>query len=258
MRWATRLFRRSVQTLRPVRRPGRTRLRFELLEAREVPHVSGLVFIDLNQDGIQDVDDVGVPGVTVRATDDTGQTLTATTQDDGGYEIETDAQDVRLEFSGFPEGTAPGRVVGTSGPVVRFLDARSDRTEVNLSLASPRLVTTQFFYDHARTGWNAFEGAVLAFPYGSRDYVSPTVLATVADVGSVWGLAYQSGSNTVYASAFLKRHAGFGPNAAGTGVTTGGIYRINPAAEEPGATLLVDLNAAGFDTGANPHPNQNE
>src|SRR5919201_5597851 len=96
------------------------RLLFESLESRHAPAITGLVFVDLNQDGIQDVDDVGVAGVTVTATDDTGATQTVTTQDDGSYEIDTDARTVRLEFSGFPDGTMPARVVGTSGPVVRF------------------------------------------------------------------------------------------------------------------------------------------
>ena len=52
-----------------------------------------------------------------------------------------------------------------SGPVVRFLNAASERTDQNLSLSSPMLVTTQFFYDRATDGQNSAEGAVLAVPY---------------------------------------------------------------------------------------------
>ena len=245
MHWATRLYRQAVRTLRPApRRRKRTTLRFESLEHREVPHVTGTVFLDLNQDGIQDVDDTGVAGVIVKATDDTSATETATTAADGTYTLQSDSNALRIEFSNFPDGTYPGRVVGTSGPVVRFLDAGSDRTEVNLSLASPQLVTTQFFYDHAINGANSAEGAVLAVPYGATDTAFPKVLATVADVGSVWGVGFQPGSNSIYVSSFLKRHAGFGPDAAGTGTTTGAIYRIDQTSDPATVSMLIDLNTA--------------
>ena len=72
----------------------------------------------------------------------------------------------------------------------------------------------------------------------------------------MWGLAYQPSSNSVFASSFLKRHAGLGPNAAGTGTTTGGIYRIDRSADPADVSLLIDLNTAGsgFATGADTHP----
>ena len=63
-------------------------------------------------------------------------------------------------------------------------------------------------YDRATDGQNSAEGAVLAVPYGVQDTAFPTPLATAADVGSVWGVAYQPVSNSVYVSSFLKRHAG--------------------------------------------------
>lgn len=264
MHWATHLYRRALRTLRPLRtasrRPKRARLRFEALEHREVPAVAGTVFVDLNQDGIQDVDDAGAAGVTVKATDASGTVETAITAADGTYTLQTAATSLRLQFSNFPEGTYAGRIVGTSGPATRFLDAASDRTEVNLSLASPQLVTTQFFYDHAIEGANSGEGAVLAVPYGVTDTAFPNVLATVADVGSVWGVGFQPGSNSIYVSSFLKRHAGFGPNAAGTGTTTGGIYRIDQATTPATVSMLIDLNTAGagFATGTDPHPTISE
>lgn len=47
------------------------------------------------------------------------------------------------------------------------------------------------------------------------------VLATFADVGAVWGLAYSRSENAVYASAFQKRQFLFGPGGPGA------IYRID-------------------------------
>jgi hypothetical protein len=229
-----------------------------LLEAREVPHVTGTVFVDLNLNGIQDVEDVGAQGVAVTATPDSGAPETVTTAADGSFELITDSDNLRIEFSGFPEGTMPGRVAGTSGPVVRFLTAASDRTSVDLALASPILVTTQFYYDHAIDGLNSGEGAILTAPYGDESGATPTVLATVAQVGSVWGLAYQPSSNSIYAASFVKRHAGVGPDGTGLATTTGGIYRINRAADPIEVSLLIDLNTTGFSAGPDPHPSQEE
>src|SRR3954453_22977701 len=185
MRWAARFYRQAVRNARPLARRKAPRLRVESLEAREVPHVTGTAFLDLNLNGLQDAEDVAVAGVTVKATDPTGATQTATTGTDGTYTLDTAADDLRIEFTDLPDGTLPGRVTDTSGPLVRFLAADSDRTAVDLALSAPQLATTQFFYDPAVTGINATEGAVVAVPYGSDSSVTPTVLANVADVGSV-------------------------------------------------------------------------
>ena len=150
---ATRWYRQAIKNLRPATRRRRPRLQFEALEVRDVPSVAGTVFVDLNQDGIQDFDDVGAAGVSVRATDSTGATETVLTDANGTYELQTESDDVRVDFSGFPENTLPGRVTGTTGATVRFLDATSDRETVDLALTAPMLVTTQFFYDDAR--WRA-------------------------------------------------------------------------------------------------------
>ena len=211
MHWAARFFRRAVRNLRPAsrRRKPRHTLRIESLEVRVVPHVSGTVFIDLNQDGIQDADDIGVAGVTVEGTDDTGATQQGVTDENGAYEIESDADNLRLAFSPFPSGlTAGPRGRHQRRPRYVSSTADSERTDQNLSLSSPMLVTTQFFYDRSIDGMNADQAAVLAVPYGLADFAIPTPLATVAEVGSVWGVAYQPASNSVYVSSFLKRHAG--------------------------------------------------
>ena len=59
----------------------------------------------------------------------------------------------------------------------------------------------------------------------------------------------------------MKRHAGLGPNAAGTGTTAGGIYRItpgsfdNPNAAAIAATVKVSVFAdLGLAAGPDPHP----
>jgi protocatechuate 3,4-dioxygenase beta subunit len=253
MIWASHRSFRAVRCTRPsVRR--RARLRIESLESRDVPTIDGTAYLDLNLNGQQDPEDNGVAGITVTAIDDKGGTETTTTNSDGTYELQTDADNVRIEFSGFPQGTAPGRL-GT----VRFLNADSDRNAVDMPLASPMLVTTQFYYDRAIDGNNTDQPAVLAFPYGDPN-PSPVTLANFSDVGSVWGVAYQPASDSIYVSSFVKRHAGLGPNADGSDTTTGGIYRIDRSTDPATVSMLIDLNASGsaLATGADPHPNAAE
>ncbi|HEX3152702.1 MAG TPA: SdrD B-like domain-containing protein [Gemmataceae bacterium] len=252
------MFRQAIQNSRLKSRRKVRRLRIEALELRDVPTVLGTAYVDLNLNGIQDIEDIGAAGVTVTATDDKGAVETVTTGPDGSYTLQTNADVLRIEFSNLPRNTIAGRVTDTSGPLVRFLDATSDRISVDLALTAPNLVTTQFYYDDALQGANSAETAVSSVPYAGGD-VTPTSLATVAQVGSVWGTAYQSSSNNVFTSAFLKRHAGFGPAADGVSTTTGGIYTIDPTGTNP-PKLLIDLNSAGtgLGTGADPHPTSSE
>jgi hypothetical protein len=256
MRWASRWYNRSVRNTRSLKK-RRARLCVETLETRATPVVDGTVFLDENLNGTQDGNDPGVANVTVTATDDKGNVETTTTDDNGSYELETDADNLKIVFANLP--TAQGPESDPSGGTVQFLNADSDRSAVDLALASPTLVTTQFYYDSALTGDNSDQPAVLSIPYGDENAI-PNTLANFSDVGSVWGVAYQPSSNSVYVSSFVKRHAGLGPNAAGTGTTTGGIYRIDQSTDPATVSLLIDLNTAGssYATGGDPHPAQDE
>lgn len=258
MHWESSLNRLPMTGARR-RKSRKTKLRVESLERREVPHVNGTVFIDFNLNGVQDAEDTGVAGVTVNATDDAGATASVTTDDSGSYELATDSDNVRIEFAGIPPRALPGRVAGDSGATVRFLNANSDRDGVNLGLASPMVVTTQFYYDRALDGMNSDQPAVLAVPYGDEN-PTPVTLANYSDVGSVWGVAYQANSNSVYVSSFVKRHAGLGPSATENGTTTGGIYRIDRSTDPATVSLLIDLNTAGgsYATGGDPHATKSE
>jgi hypothetical protein len=62
-------------------------------------------------------------------------------------------------------------------------------------------------------------------------------------MGSVWGLGYKSQNQKMYASAFMKRHAGFGP------LGIGGIYEITPQGV-PSATNYIDVTSLGVNVGA--------
>ncbi len=86
--------------------------------------------------------------------------------------------------------------------------------------------------------------SLVVFDY-SANGVSGTPLSAVpvGQVGSVWGMSYDTRRQKVYSSAFLKRHSGFGPGGVGA------IYQFNPTVTQPSASLLIDLAAAGVDVG---------
>ena len=89
------------------------------------------------------------------------------------------------------------------------------------------------------------------FPYnaGSTDLgresavaaPTPTVAAVARQIGTTAGLAWNPGTQTLYAAAFLKRHAGFGPGGPGA------IYQVTST--EP--SLLYNFGAIA---GVDPHP----
>lgn len=65
----------------------------------------------------------------------------------------------------------------------------------------------------------AVQNAIVAFPYNTNTNLPAmppeTELALGAEVGTIWGMAYQRESQSLLAAAVLKRHAGLGPGGLG-------------------------------------------
>ena len=80
--------RRTNLLFRPIissRRPARTSLRVEALEGREVPSVAtGIVFRDINGDGLRQASDSGIAGVTVQLYDGDDNLVNSVTTDAKG------------------------------------------------------------------------------------------------------------------------------------------------------------------------------
>jgi len=115
------------------------------------------------------------------------------------------------------------------------------------------------YIDLNRNGkWDALPNAhaLLQMPLSAsaakegKDNLLPTTLALAKDMGATYGLGWQPSLKQIYASAYLKRHTGFGP------LGTGGIYRVDMRSSPTTVTPMADLNALfGPNTaGADPHP----
>ncbi|MCF0070784.1 T9SS type A sorting domain-containing protein [Dyadobacter sp. CY261] len=182
----------------------------------------------------------GFTKVSVRAYDAQGKFLTSASSDAMGYyQLDVpDGQRVRLEFDQLPQGFSPAP--GQSR--VKFLTSPAS---ANLDLWQPG----QFVGGHPRAVQSLYttsnpkktgepQAALVSYQAGDSTTGKAITLANSAQVGSLWGIAYDRTSRRLFATAFAKRHSPAGP------LGLGGIYVINP--EKQDVKPFVDLSALGI------------
>jgi hypothetical protein len=132
----------------------------------------------------------------------------------------------------------PGRTACAQAPVDEFVAACKNEA------INPWLVTARYLRGSSNDG----DAALVAFR-DSRNNTGHISLATGAQVGSLYGLAYHGRTQTVYAAAFHKRGTHFGPGGPGA------IYAVDLA--KGTVRLFATVPNAGSDThdpGANYFP----
>lgn len=232
--------------------------------------ITGTVFQDVNGNGVFDTNPIenGIGGVVINvyntadvlagtSTSAAAGTFSVVPSGTGPYRVEFVIPAALRHF----RPSSSGSVYGTS---VRFVSTGT-QSGVNFALyeaanytanQNPSIVGTRQF-EGERTGvnsalpvvfkatylsnGNSYAGASNALPTGAIE------LATMNEVGTVYGLASQTSRGKVYAAAYHKRYAGFGPDGpaaiyqidtAGTGTITGVINL---------STLTGTPNVAGVD-----------
>ncbi len=264
--------------------------------------IGNRVWLDADNDGIQDAGENGIPNVQVKLFAGATELATATTAADGTYYFtnaagtNTDSKKYGLDqlqpntaytvkfptsvtVSGatynLTTATAGGNIqidsnaAATGDVVVTATDiptagANNHSFDVGYSAASTpsfpppsgpsafscptdvRLATSvQVNGDSQAAGsTGANVNGLITFDYAATgELAAPFSKATAGQVGSVWGLAYDNARKKLYASAFLKRHASFGPSGVGA------IYQMDGASATPTPSLLIDLAAQGVDVG---------
>lgn len=203
--------------------------------------------------------DRGISGVQVRAFNAAGANVTpggvVNTDSSGNYTISTtDAGSgpYRVEFTNLPTGYFPsarstdsvnGGTATNSGSTTQFV-ASAPTSNVNLAINYP----SEYSQDNPQVAAVVYQSGdnltspsgdlvtLLSFPYsaGSSDtstsatlplYDEPVVnpLRVLANqIGPTFGLAWSRRTKLLYASAFFKRHVGFGPQGPNA------IYLIDP------------------------------
>ena len=224
--------------------------------------ISGKVFRDFNANGVFDAsttfNEVGYAGVTVKAfdSDDTAAAPTAsvTSGADGSYTLTglTAGKSYRLEFSWSQSWLKPGAssgntlsaiVDGTTG-VDFAVNNPAQYCQSTPNLAAPRFIAG----DPNNTTLPV--DTVFSFSYAASGYASADKksLAKKADVGSIWGVAYDAKNDNLLLASALRRHSGMGPNGAGAIYVIGKASATTPVA----ATKFYDLTDFGIDVGTVP------
>ncbi len=162
----------------------------------------------------------------------------------------------RVEFTNLPANYQPsarsadsvlGGTATNSGSTVQFVNNVAT-SNVNLAINAaedycqnnPTLCTSIF-----RPGnQTQTRSTTISVPYNAPS--ANTNLANESQTGTVYGTAYQGTTKTIFQSAYLKRHSGFGS------LGTGGIYKINMSSGSPVFSTYVDLQTIGLNTGTDP------
>ena len=228
---------------------------------RAAATVRGTVYNDYDNDGTQETDnaasEVGLAGITVTAYNNAGDVVaTSTTDASGAYTLDNPlGEPLRVEFTDLPEGFSASAVSGGDANAVEtvfFTDGTSDQT-ANLGLleenryvdssVSPTLIVPCYVYTPVATGDEAAIVAVLHSEAGFVENVTEkTTIATIDQVGAVYGLAQNKETQDIFVGAFQKRLSDIGPEG------NDAIYRIkNDGTVEPFINLddFFGANSAG-------------
>ncbi len=236
--------------------------------------VSGTVFRDINANGLYGntgpTAEPPIGGVTLNAIDELGNTTSVTSNaTTGAYSITLPGNQLRIEavttIRLFPGASG----FASPGPRTTVLFTTGNQTARDIGFSNPQ----QFCQDSPNVAANVYSNGnpnttgtagtnswMVRGPFNFSPDNNPAN-ATIVNgqiIGSTFGLVYQRSTDSLFAAAFLKRHSGLGIGdgnpvvAANTNTNeTGAIYRIaNPNAASPVASLLIDVQAFGINTGS--------
>ena len=220
--------------------------------------IGGIVFNDINDNGLNENED-RIENVTVTLYDDTGvvgSPLTTNVSGEYLFTSLTPGTTYRIEFT-VPTGMEESQYNTDSKTSVQF--AQPGTCNVNLGVfypadycqSNPDFFSVCFVEGEPLGGGTSGDGDVLIAAPTSASGVNDALLNNLSlnkETGTVWGLAFQKTTQTLFSSAFLKRHAGFGP------LGIGGIYTIDYS--DPTTTSVtqwLDVNTlTGVNVGTDP------
>ena len=222
--------------------------------------VGGQVWEDWNYNGVMDETPiVGVPDVTVTVYGCDGTVLgTLMTDANGEWSLDVSgaatcngSNDVRVEYSGLPSWAKFSAVGVNNGSSVQFVaPGNCARLAVGdpdfYYQSAPDMVTSVF-----RNGLpDPSHSALVKFGYNSSGISQSgiTSLATDAEIGSVFGIAYARETQKIYSAAFLRRHVGLKEGLSGNPL--GRIFVTN--ANGGGTSQFINLEDYGASLGSVP------
>jgi hypothetical protein len=231
--------------------------------------LGGIVFNDYNGNGSMDSKEVnGIRGVVVKAYSTDGSVFSTFTDIYGHYtmNIPSGKYPLRVEFTNIPDYLAGGTttpVGNDSRSTVQFVATPDCRVNIGVNnlndfcqadplVVIPCWVRGDPLSSSANSSANpGIQDALVAFPNSNRGVperagnAPVTHLALAAQVGTLWGAAYNKYTRRLFTSAVLRRHTGLGP------LGLGGIYVSDMTKTDTSATRpFVDVATLGIDVGS--------
>lgn len=186
-------------------------------------------FHDSNSSGAFDEGEELITGLAIHATDTKGNVYPLNDDGAGTFVLELVTSRVRLEVSGYNVAMKQG----PAGPSSIFFAEDGDQIFVPVVSQgqvdpSGSMIVVPCF-EKGSASDKTTSPAIVAFPYNvdgvAKQYggteVNPRMDATIAEIGSTWGMAYQSSRARAFASSVLKRHVDLGPGG------TGAVYMLD-------------------------------
>uniref|UniRef100_UPI0037518D2D SdrD B-like domain-containing protein n=1 Tax=Flavobacterium sp. TaxID=239 RepID=UPI0037518D2D len=230
-----------------------------------ITDVGGKVFMDLPMNGsilgvygVKASNEPGMSGITVKITDTNGTITNKTTDALGNWYVAAPVFPVKIEFTWktvYPtfESSISGTNSKTSVQIINSSTCSADfslHDPTYFSGNNPYIATT-CFASGLVTGTAAPDAAIVSIRYNTTGLnamysnyngvqgtgLLPQIDATISQVGSVYGMAYQKSKKRMFFSTFLKRHVDIldGP---------GYIYVLNYTTNP--ATYLTKFNLNGI------------
>ncbi len=215
--------------------------------------ISGEVFEEfpvngttLNTYGVKDGNELGIDDVTVTITDASGNVTTQTTSGGGTWSDPVSNFPVRVEFT-WPnhpwlESSPDGSGSNTS---VQFVSSSSTSVDFGLydsdcysDTENPEIMIPVFRDGSSTLGNWVGVNTMTQLNYtttGIDTTVNNNNIATHAETGALYGVAYQKEETRLFSSAFAKRHVGFGPQGSG------GVYMFEDGGSGWDLTGSFDL-----------------
>lgn len=231
----------------------------------------GTVFIDFNGNGADDgVNEDGPQNIKVQIfgmdADGAGILLeTVFTDSNGDYIFSSPSitfgsgEVYRVEFSDIPSHLEASLIGSNNKTFTQFV------TSANCNISCGLMDTELYCQEDAKLVINCYADGdntdntdvLISIPYNvvpqsneNNDLSAIEHEAVAMTIGSTFGLAYQRQSKTLFASAYIKRFSGLGPEGVGA------IYKVtDPDDGNLSGELFLDLNTlyGGNEAGADPH-----
>ncbi len=176
--------------------------------------IEGIVFKDVNNNGVLNPGEVGVPDVLVQAYDFKGALIVGTTTNSNGSYAFANLKDgdmFRLTFG--VSGKSASSFMGVdNGSSVQFTQVPACNvgfglvSESDFCNEATEILTTCFVQGLTTVRPN--ESTIVGIPYGFNSNTPARKFAMHGETGSIWGLAWKNSTKEIFSAAFVKQYAG--------------------------------------------------